>query len=186
MGLSEYYKDDIERVLISQTDLNNRIGEIAMQLDKDYKGKNLLVIGILKGAIFTITNLLEKMQKNVDLDFMTLSSYGDKVRSSGSIKLVMDLDRNVENTNILIVEDIIDTGLTMKWLLDYLYKKKAASVEIFTLLEKKEGHKHFVNPKYVGFQIPNEFVVGFGLDYGQYYRNVPYIGVLKEGVYKGE
>ncbi|MDR3127806.1 MAG: hypoxanthine phosphoribosyltransferase [Bifidobacteriaceae bacterium] len=184
MKISEQYADDIEKILITEEQLNNRIDQIAKQLDNDYKNKNLLVVGILKGAIFTITNLVKKMTKNVDIDFITLSSYGDESHSSGDIKLVMDLDENIKGSNILIVEDIVDTGLTMKWLLDYLYKKGAANIEIFTLLEKQETRKHLVKSKYVGFTIPNEFVVGFGLDYAQYYRNIPYIAVLKESVYK--
>jgi hypoxanthine phosphoribosyltransferase len=183
MTLSETYENDIEKILISEEQLDTRLSELAAQIDKDYKGKNLLVIGILKGAIFTITRLASKMKKNVEIDFITLSSYGSDTKSSGNIKLIMDLDENVKDRNILVVEDIIDTGLTMKWLEEYLYSKGVASVEICTLLRKKDAHKHEVNAKYVGFEVPEVFVVGFGLDFNQKYRNIPYIGVLKENIY---
>ncbi|MDR2748560.1 MAG: hypoxanthine phosphoribosyltransferase [Bifidobacteriaceae bacterium] len=184
MTLSETYENDIKKVLITEEQLENRLSELASQIDSDYKGKDLLVIGILKGAIFTITKLASKIKKNVEIDFITLSSYGSDTKSSGDIKLIMDLDENVKDRNILVVEDIIDTGLTMKWLIEYLQSKGAASVEVCTLLRKKEAHIYDVSAKYVGFEVPEVFVVGFGLDYNQYYRNIPYIGVLKEEIYE--
>ena len=167
---------DIEKVLISKEEILAKAAELGKQLTEEYQGKNPLVVGILKGAVPFMTYL--------ELDFMDVSSYGNATVSSGEVKIVKDLDTNVEGRHILIVEDIIDSGRTLAYLVDLFRYRKAASVKIVTLLDKPEGRVVDIKADYVGFDVPNEFVVGYGLDYAETYRNLPYIGVLKPEVYE--
>lgn len=175
---------DIQEVLVTDEQITTRSKELGQQLTKDYEGKNPLVIGILKGAIPFMAALVKEIDVYLELDFMDVSSYGNATISSGEVKIVKDLDTNVEGRDILIVEDIIDSGRTLAYLVDLFKYRKANSVKIVTLLDKPEGRVVDIEVDYVGFDVPNEFVVGFGLDYAEAYRNLPYIGVLKPEVYQ--
>lgn len=175
---------DIQEVLVTDEQIATRSKELGQQLTKDYEGKNPLVIGILKGAIPFMAALVKEIDVYLEMDFMDVSSYGNATISSGEVKIVKDLDTNVEGRDILIVEDIIDSGRTLAYLVDLFKYRKANSVKIVTLLDKPEGRVVDIDVDYVGFDVPNEFVVGFGLDYAEAYRNLPYIGVLKPEVYQ--
>lgn len=172
---------DIEKVLISKEEILAKSAELGKQLTEEYQGKNPLVVGILKGAVPFMADLTREINTYLELDFMDVSSYGNATVSSGEVKIVKDLDTNVEGRHILIVEDIIDSGRTLAYLVDLFRYRKAASVKIVTLLDKPEGRVVDIKADYVGFDVPNEFVVGYGLDYAETYRNLPYIGVLKPG-----
>lgn len=166
--------------MISQEELTNRIREIADQVQKDYAGKTLQLVCILKGSVFFACDLAKMLDMDLRLDFMTVSSYGGSTQSSGAVKIKKDLDHPIEGKDVLIVEDIIDSGNTLSALIPMLKLRKPASIEIATLLDKpSRREKHDVYVKYTGFKIPDEFVVGFGLDYDQKYRNLPYIGVVE-------
>ncbi|EGG58725.1 hypoxanthine phosphoribosyltransferase [Enterococcus faecalis TX1467] len=169
---------DIEKVLISKEEILAKSAELGKQLTEEYQGKNPLVVGILKGAVPFMADLTREINTYLELDFMDVSSYGNATVSSGEVKIVKDLDTNVEGRHILIVEDIIDSGRTLAYLVDLFRYRKAASVKIVTLLDKPEGRVVDIKADYVGFDVPNEFVVGYGLDYAETYRNLPYIGVL--------
>ncbi|WP_457923157.1 hypoxanthine phosphoribosyltransferase [Enterococcus faecalis] len=175
---------DIEKVLISNEEILAKSAELGKQLTEEYQGKNPLVVGILKGAVPFMADLTREINTYLELDFMDVSSYGNATVSSGEVKIVKDLDTNVEGRHILIVEDIIDSGRTLAYLVDLFRYRKAASVKIVTLLDKPEGRVVDIKADYVGFDVPNEFVVGYGLDYAETYRNLPYIGVLKPEVYE--
>lgn len=177
-------KSDIKKILIDEDEIQKRVREIAEKINQDYKDKDLLLLCILKGSIMFMSDLMKYINIRVDIEFMGVSSYGDSVVSSGSIRIMKDLDISVENRNVLIVEDIIDTGITLNYIQHYLKGKNAKSVEIVTLLDKPSGRKVDISSKYVGFEVGNEFVVGYGLDYAEKYRNLPYIGVLNERLYK--
>lgn len=168
------------RVMISQEKLSNRIREIADQVHKDYEGKTLQLVCILKGSVFFACDLAKMLDMDVRLDFMTVSSYGGGTQSSGAIQIKKDLDHHIDGKHVLIVEDIIDSGNTLSALIPMLKLRNPASIEVATLLDKpSRREKHDVNVKYTGFTIPDEFVVGYGLDYDQKYRNLPYIGVVE-------
>lgn len=175
--------DDILKVLYSREQLQNATQEMGKQITNDFKGKDPLVICILKGAAVFYSDLVREIDTYCELDFMDVSSYGNETVSSGDVKIVKDLDVSVENRNVLIVEDIIDTGRTLKCLVDLFAERNAKSVKICTLLDKPDRRIEGVVPDYTGFKVPNEFVVGFGLDYRGHYRNLPFIGVLKPEVY---
>ena len=177
---------DIEKVLISKEEILAKSAELGKQLTEEYQGKNPLVVGILKGAVPFMADLTREINTYLELDFMDVSSYGNATVSSGEVKIVKDLDTNVEGRHILIVEDIIDSGRTLAYLVDLFRYRKAASVKIVTLLDKPEGRVVDIKADYVGFDVPNEFVVGYGLDYAETYRNLPYIGVLKPEVYESK
>lgn len=177
-------ENDIERVIVSREDLQKRVNELAAQVDKDYKDKNLLLIGVLKGAVMAVADLSRAMQTHVEMDWMAVSSYGSGTKSSGVVRILKDLDRDITNRHVLIVEDIVDTGLTLSWLKGNLESRGAASVEILSILRKPEAAKVEVNVKYVGFEIPTDFVVGYGLDFDEKYRNLPFIGVLAKHMYE--
>lgn len=177
-------KNDIKKVLIDEDRIQNRVKEIAEKINEDYKDKDLLLLCILKGSIMFMGDLMKYINVKLDIEFMGVSSYGNSITSSGSIRIIKDLDMSVENRNILIVEDIIDTGITLSYIRDYLKGKNAKSVEIVALLDKPSGRKVDISSKYIGFEVGNEFVIGYGLDYAEKYRNLPYIGVLNESVYK--
>ena len=166
-------------MLISQENVEKRIGELAEQISEVYAGKELHMICILKGSVFYTCELAKRMTIPVILDFMSVSSYGDEQKSSGIVKIVKDLDQPIEGRDVLLVEDIIDSGNTLFYLRGILEKRKPASIAITTLLDKPDRRETEVPVEYVGFQIPDKFVVGYGLDCGQKYRNLPYIGVIE-------
>ena len=174
---------DVEKVIATEEQLRNRIAELASQVDADYKDKNVLLVGVLKGAIMAMADLTRAMQTHVELDWMAVSSYGSGTKSSGVVRILKDLDRDITGRHVLIVEDIVDTGLTLSWLSSNLLSRGAASVEILTILRKPEAAKVDVAVKYVGFDIPTEFVVGYGLDFDEKYRNLSFIGVLSKHMY---
>ncbi len=172
--------EDKISVLISEEDVNARITELGKEIEKDYEGKKLHLICILKGGAFITCELAKKITLPLSIDFMSVSSYGDDTVSSGRIKIIKDLDDSVKDKDVLIVEDIIDSGNTLAYLLDLLHTRKPSSIKICTLLDKPDRRVTDVKVDYTGFQIPDEFVVGYGLDYQQKYRNLPFIGVVEE------
>ena len=169
------------RVMISEEDVNKRIAEMGAQISRDYAGKEVHLIAILKGSVFFACELAKRITVPVTIDFMSVSSYGNSRESSGIVKIAKDLDETLEGKDVLIVEDIIDSGRTLYYLMDILAKRKPKSMKLCTLLDKPERRVKDVKVDYVGFNIPDEFVVGYGLDYAQRYRNLPFIGVV-EGV----
>jgi hypoxanthine phosphoribosyltransferase len=175
---------DIERILITKEEIQKRCEEMGKVLTEEYRDTNPLVVGILKGAVPFMADIVRSIDTHLELDFMDVSSYGNATVSSGEVKIVKDLDTNVEGRDLLIVEDIIDSGRTLAYLVDLFKYRKAKSVKIVTLLDKPEGRVVDIKADYVGFDVPNEFVVGYGLDYAEAYRNLPYIGILKPSVYQ--
>ena len=176
---------DIREVLLDEASIEARISELAAEVDRDYSGRPLLMVGILKGATIVMADLARAMHTHVELDWMAVSSYGSGTKSSGVVRILKDLDRDVAGRDLLVVEDILDSGLTLSWLLANLRSRNPASVEVLTLLRKPDALKVDVPVKYVGFDIPNEFVVGFGLDYDQRYRNLRVVATLEPHVYGG-
>ncbi len=176
-------KSEIERVVISEEDLKARLQELADQVTKDYEGRDLLMIGVLKGAAIAMADLARMINRHVEMDWMAVSSYGAGTKSSGVVRILKDLDQDVTGREILIVEDILDTGLTLSWLKGNLESRGAKSVEILTVLRKPEATKIDVYAKYIGFDIPNQFVIGYGLDFNEKYRNLPFIAVLAKHMY---
>lgn len=174
---------DIEKVLYSEEQLQEKIRELGKELTEEYKDRFPLVIGVLKGAMPFMGDLIKRVDTYLELDFMDVSSYGNSTVSSGEVKILKDLDTSVEGRDILIIEDIIDSGLTLSYLVELFRYRKAKSIKIVTLLDKPTGRKANIKADYVGFIVPDEFVVGYGLDYAEKYRNLPYIGVLKPEVY---
>ncbi len=175
--------DDLERVLLSEEQINARLDELAQQIDADYAGKDVLVVGVLKGAVMVMADLVRRLHTSVEMDWMAVSSYGSGTKSSGVVRILKDLDTDLIGRHVLIVEDIIDSGLTLSWLLANLRSRGPESVEIATMLRKPDAAKVEVDVRYVGFDIPNEFVVGYGLDYAEKYRNLPFVGTLAPHVY---
>jgi hypoxanthine phosphoribosyltransferase len=175
---------DIERVLVNKEQLQECVVKLGTKITQDYMGKKLLVLGILKGSVPFMSDLIRQVKIPIIYDFMVVSSYGLSTESSGVVRILKDLERSVEDVHILIVEDIIDTGLTLKYLKDNLLARNPLSIRIVTLLDKPSRRKVNITPDYNGFLIPDEFVVGYGLDYNEHYRNLPYIGVLKREVYE--
>ena len=174
---------DVERVIATEEQLKARVAELAAQVDEDYKGRDILLVGVLKGAIMAMADLTRAMQTHIQMDWMAVSSYGSGTKSSGVVRILKDLDTDVTGRNVLIVEDIVDTGLTLSWLKANLESRGAADVQILTILRKPEAAKVEVDVKYVGFDIPKEFVVGYGLDFDEKYRNLSFIGVLAKHMY---
>ena len=178
-------KDDIKNVLFTKEEINAKVAELAAHIDEDYAGKDVLLVGVLKGAIMVMADLSRALKGHYTMDWMAVSSYGSGTKSSGVVRILKDLDTDLVGRNVLIVEDIIDSGLTLSWLVSNLTNRGAKSVEIATLLRKPEAAKVEINPRYIGFDIPNEFVVGYGLDYAERYRNLPFVATLAEHVYGG-
>lgn len=176
-------EDFIKEVLVTDEEIELKVKELGEQINKDYEGRNLMLVGILKGAVIFMSDLARSIEMPVEMDFMAVSSYGASSTSTGVVRLLKDLDSSIEGKDILIVEDIIDTGLTLSYLIDNLNKRGAESVKVCTLLDKPDRRKIEVPVAYRGFVIPDEFVVGYGIDYAQKYRNLPYIAALKEEVY---
>lgn len=174
---------DLAHVLLTEEQISDRIAELAAEIDEAYQGRDLLLVGVLNGAVMVMADLARALSIHANMDWMAVSSYGSGTTSSGVVRILKDLDGDVEGRDILIVEDILDSGLTLSWLLKNLRSRKPASLEIFTLLRKPDAVKVDVEPRYIGFDIPNEFVVGYGLDYAQRYRNLRCVGTLSPHVY---
>ena len=185
MELSEIAKD-LTEVLITKDQIAAKISELARKVEADYEGKPLLLVGVLKGAVMVMADLARELTLPITMDWMAVSSYGSGTQSSGVVRILKDLDTDVMGRRVLIVEDIIDSGLTLSWLLANLRSRGAESVEILALLRKPEAAKVNVDVKYIGFEIPNKFVVGYGLDYAEHYRNLRGIGVLAPHVYAAQ
>lgn len=177
---------DIKEVLITEELLQEKARELGEILTKDYEGKYPLAIGVLKGAMPFMGDLMKRIDGYIEMDFMDVSSYGNATVSSGEVKIIKDLNASVEGRDLLIIEDIIDSGMTLSYLVDLFKYRKANSIKIVTLLDKPSGRKVDLKADYIGFEVPDAFVVGYGLDYAEKYRNLPYIGVLKPSVYSGE
>jgi len=177
-------EENIAKVLISKEELGKRVAELGAELTRDYEGKKILVLGILKGAVPFMSDLIREIKLPLTYDFMALSSYGASTQSSGVVRILKDLERSVEDVHILVIEDIVDTGLTLKYLKANLIARNPLSVKVVTLLDKSTRRQVEVFPDYNGFSIPDEFVVGYGLDFNQEYRNLPYVGVLKLEAYE--
>ncbi|WP_251424284.1 hypoxanthine phosphoribosyltransferase [Veillonella agrestimuris] len=177
---------DVKEILYSKEELGQRIAELGAEISKDYAGESVVLVGVLKGAIVFFTDLARAIDDNVDVsfDFISCSSYGNSTVSTGVVRILKDLDRPVEGKHVLVVEDIVDTGTTLHYLLGNLKSRGAKSVRLVALLNKPERRKVPVDVDYIGFTVPDYFVVGFGLDYAEQYRQLPYIGILKESVYE--
>jgi hypoxanthine phosphoribosyltransferase len=176
---------DIDEVLISADQIRDKIAGLAASIDADYTDREPILVGVLKGAAMFMSDLARALERPSTMEFMAVSSYGTSTRSSGVVRILKDLDRDIAGAHVLIVEDIIDSGLTLSWLLKNLASRQPASIEVVTLLRKPDAIKVDVRVKYVGFDIANEFVVGYGLDYAERYRDLPYIGRLRPAVYGG-
>ena len=178
--------NDIQEVLLSADQIAARVKEIGEQISADYAGEEILMIGVLRGAVIFMSDLARSISIPVAIDFMAVSSYGASTTSSGIVRILKDLDEEVAGRHILVVEDIIDSGLTLNYLLDNLHSRKPASIRLVTLLNKPERRKKEVHVDYNGFTIPDHYVVGYGLDYAEKYRNLPFIGILKPEAYEGK
>jgi hypoxanthine phosphoribosyltransferase len=170
----------IGEILVPAEDLRRRVRELAEQVSRDYEGKDLLLIGVLKGAVFFLSDLMRHMSIPVEVDFMAVASYGSATKSSGVVRILKDLDAAIEGRDVLIVEDIVDSGLTLQYLLRNLAGRNPASLEVCALLIKPERRKVELQTRYVGFEIPDRFAIGYGLDYGERYRNLPYVAALEQ------
>lgn len=176
---------DTEGVLITAEELRTRLAQLATQVDADYADRNLLIVGVLKGAVMVVADFVRALSIPVEMDWMAVSSYGSSTKSSGVVRILKDLDADLAGRDVLIVEDILDSGLTLSWLLRNLRSRGAASVEVLTLLRKPDAMRTEVDVRYLGFDIPNDFVVGYGLDYAEKYRNLDCVAKLSPHVYEG-
>lgn len=180
---SKDLSSDLTKILLTEKEILARLEELARQIEADYEGRDLLLVGVLKGATILMSDLTRALKRHVEVEWMAVSSYGSGTKSSGVVRILKDLDADITNRHVLIIEDILDSGLTLSWLQSNLRSRSAASVEILTLLRKPEAVKIDVDAKYIGFDIPPEFVVGYGLDYAEKYRNLRDIGVLSPTIY---
>jgi hypoxanthine phosphoribosyltransferase len=187
MDDGNWYDADIDRVIVSEDQIRDKTAELAKRVAEDYRhADSVLLVGVLKGAVMFMADFARAMGRSgrsVELEFMAVSSYGQRATSSGVVRILKDLDRDIAGRHVIVVEDIVDSGLTLSWLLRYLESRAAASVEVVAMLRKPDAIKVKIPVKYVGFDIPNEFVVGYGLDFAERYRELPYVGVLKSAVY---
>jgi hypoxanthine phosphoribosyltransferase len=183
--LPEDVGSDLARVLLTDVQIDTRIRELAIDVAKDYEGRDLLLVGVLKGAVMVMADLSRALGRHAQMDWMAVSSYGSGTTSSGVVRILKDLDTDIAGRHVLIVEDILDSGLTLSWLVRNLGSRGPASVEVLTLMRKPDALRVPLTPKYVGFDIPNEFVVGYGLDYAERYRNLRVVGTLAPHVYGG-
>ncbi|MGX5695729.1 hypoxanthine phosphoribosyltransferase [Agromyces soli] len=174
---------DLTEVLVTEAEIHAKLAELARQIEADYEGRDILLVGVLKGAVMVMADLARELRPHLSMDWMAVSSYGAGTQSSGVVKILKDLDTDLTGRHVLIVEDIIDSGLTLSWLLENLRSRGAASVEICALLRKPDAAKVEVAVKYLGFDIPNQFVVGYGLDYAERYRNLRDVAILAPHVY---
>ena len=179
----EAVSSEITKVLVTEEQIKTRISELAKEIDSHYAGKDLLLVGVLKGAVMFMADMSRALQTRVQMDWMAVSSYGSGTTSSGVVRILKDLDTDVLGKSVLIVEDIVDSGLTLSWLVSNLEARGAGSVEVVTLLRKPDAAKVEVEVRWVGFEIPNEFVVGYGLDWNERYRTLPGVAVLSPTVY---
>lgn len=177
-------KEDVKEILLNEEEIRKKIREIGQNISRDYAGRDLILIGVLKGSVMFMADLMKEITIPCSMDFMAVSSYGASTKSSGVVRILKDLDFEIENKDILIVEDIIDSGITLKYLVEYLKGRGPRSVEIACLLNKPERRQVEIGVKYLGFNVPDYFLVGYGLDYAEKYRNLPFIGILKEEIYK--
>lgn len=179
---------DVKEILFAQEQLASRVAELGVEISKDYAGESVVLVGVLKGAVVFFTDLARAIDNTVDVsfDFISCSSYGEGTTSTGVVRILKDLDRSVEGKHVLVVEDIVDTGTTLHYLLDNLQARGAKSVRLVALLNKPDRRKKDVDVDYIGFTVPDYFVIGYGLDYAEQYRQLPYIGILKESVYQEE
>jgi hypoxanthine phosphoribosyltransferase len=180
---AKHVEGDLVNVLFTEEQIQGRLAELAGDIEADYEGKEILLVGVLKGAVMVMADLARHFGRHVEMDWMAISSYGSGTKSSGVVRILKDLDTDISGRHVLVVEDIIDTGLTLSWLVSNLVSRGPASVEICTLLRKPEAQRMSVDVRYVGYDIPNEFVVGYGLDYDERYRNLRCIGTLAPHVY---
>ena len=178
-----HVEGDLLNVLFTEEQIQGRLAELAKQIEVDYEGKEILLVGVLRGAVMVMADLARHFGRHLEMDWMAVSSYGSGTKSSGVVRILKDLDTDINGRHVLVVEDIIDTGLTLSWLVSNLSSRGPASVEICTLLRKPEAQQMSVDVKYVGYDIPNEFVVGYGLDFSEKYRNLRSIGTLAPHVY---
>src|SRR5579875_4014747 len=178
--------EDIAEILLTEEQIRNKVAELGRQITRDYQGKNLLLLGTLKGAVPFIADLARAIDLPLELDYMAISSYGNSTQSSGVVRILKDLEGPIENKHVLIVEDIIDSGLTLHYLMEILRQRRPLSLRVCTLLDKERERVKPVKSDYTGFTIPDRFVVGYGLDYAQRYRNLPYIGILKPAIYQAD
>lgn len=169
----------LDRELFSAEEIAQRVQELAEQIDRDYEGKSLVLVGILKGAMMIMADLSRALKTDAIVDWMALSSYGNSTTSSGVVRILMDLDVDIAGRDVLVVEDVLDTGLTLKWVMRNLEKRNPNSLELLSLLRKPEARANNLNPKYVGFDIDDQFVIGYGMDFAEHYRNLVSIGVLR-------
>ena len=183
LGPDHGYGPDIDHILLSEEQIQTKIGELAERIARDYEGKEVLLVGVLKGAVLFMSDFARTLQLPTQMEFMAVSSYGSATSSSGVVRILKDLDRDITGKHVLVLEDIIDSGLTLSWLLKNLGGRQPASLEVCALLRKPDAVKVEVPVKYIGFDIPNEFVIGYGLDYAERYRNVPFVGTLAPHVY---
>jgi len=181
----DVYDADIEKVLLTEEDIQFKLAEMGEQISQDYAGRSILLVGVLKGAFVVMADLSRHIRLPLEFDFMAVSSYGAATKSSGVVRIMKDLDHDLKDRDVLVVEDIVDSGLTLKYLLKNLAARKPASLEVAALLRKEGIQQVDLDVRYVGFDIPNEFVVGYGLDFAERYRNLPYIGTLKPAAFGG-
>ena len=182
--VAQKMNDDIKKILIGEEELQSIIKRLGAEITADYEGKNVLLIGILKGSVIFMADLMRAIDVPCNIDFMAVSSYGNGTESSGRVKINKDLDNDIQGQDIIIIEDILDSGKTLYYIRDILSARNPASIKICTLFDKPERREADIKADYVGSLVPNEFIVGYGLDYAEYYRNLPFIGVLKESVYE--
>jgi hypoxanthine phosphoribosyltransferase len=178
MSVVSELEKDVSEILIDEDALQRRIAELGEEISADYAGRDLLLIGVLKGAVFFMADLMRRLTVPCEIDFMAISSYGGQTDSSGVVRILKDLDMNIKDRDVLVVEDIIDSGLTLSYLMRNLRSREPSSLEICSLMTKPSRREIDVPVRYVGFEIPNRFVIGYGLDFGERYRNLPYVGVL--------
>lgn len=176
--------NDIKEVLFSEDELRDKVRQMGAKISNDYSGKELILIGVLKGSVIFMSDLLKVITIPCKMDFMAVSSYGTSTETSGVVRILKDLDFEIQGKDILIVEDIIDSGVTLKYLIKYLSARKPNSLEIACLLNKPERRRAEIDVKYLGYDVPDHFLVGYGLDYAEKYRNLPFIGILKDEIYK--
>jgi hypoxanthine phosphoribosyltransferase len=174
---------DLQKVLLTEEQILQRLQELAREIERDYAGRDVVLVGVLKGALMVMADLTRALSATVETDWMAVSSYGSGTKSSGVVRILKDLDRDISGRDVLIVEDIVDSGLTLSWLVANLGSRGPASVEVCTLLRKPDAMKVDLKVRYIGFDIPNEFVVGYGLDYAERYRNLRVVGTLAPHVY---
>lgn len=174
----------VEKILLDEAQIKERVSQLGQQITQDYKGESILMVGILKGAMIFLADLVRNIEVTTYFDFMAVSSYGAGTVSSGAVRILKDLDKSIEGRHVIIVEDIVDTGLTLQYLVENMKSRRPASLKICTLLDKPSRRKVKVDIDYNGFAIPDEFVIGYGLDYNEKYRNLPYIAVLKPDIYQ--